>query len=304
MVMSAKVLLVDGTQVLYRSAYATGYKLGSKEPVFGPTTIATCLGIIRSIAWKFLPKSVYVVWDGGRSERRMQLLPTYKSGRRELTEEVKVSMLDDILSISSILEKICCRVTILTSREADDLISYLSKRFINPIIISDDTDYMQLIQYGVSVYRPTSDSFVSKLTFKNKFGVEPESYLIYKALVGDDSDSIEGIKGIGPVYAKSILSTNPPIATVKELSENAEREDVKKRISQLVLTNLPTIERNVQLLDTSFEILTSQEVILIENSMNSDVKFDESVVYDLERVGLSWITEHFTQWSSPFRRLI
>ena len=85
--------------------------------------------------------------------------------------------------------------------EADDIIAYYSdllpKKYGSKVyIVSSDKDFLQLINENVIVYRPTEKEFYNREMIKNKFGVLAENFILYKTLLGDNSDKIPGVKGL------------------------------------------------------------------------------------------------------------
>jgi len=305
---ASKVLLVDAQNCLYRAAYRIGAELGRKqEPVYGPSTRAAFLSMVRAAASRVLPRMVWVVWDGGRSKRRLSLHPTYKASKHPLAEQVRRDQWSDVAEISRLLLRLGCRVLVLPGREADDVLAFLARKFEAPVVLSDDQDYLQLVEGGVAVYRQSAEEYVSRLNFRERFGVEPESYLLYRALVGDRSDNLEGVPGIGEKIASSLVN-DPTITTPEQLAKRVQTDGVKwavkPRIRALVLENLDRIRINIEMLDTAREILNVDEISKIHMAMTSDIVFDESVASDLGRLGVSWMVDNFTIWSQCFRRLV
>ena len=144
---------------------------------------------------------------------RKNLLPEYKSQRNisrvtnwevfENLEEEDESKVDQIVRIIQYLKTLPIKVITLNKVEADDVIAHLCK--ILPqhskdraFIVSSDKDYLQLIDQQIIVYRPIQKEFYTEDTVKEKFGVSPSNFLLYKTLMGDSSDKIAGIKGLGP----------------------------------------------------------------------------------------------------------
>jgi len=298
-------LIFDGNNNLFRSAYRAASRFGQKEPMWNSTTISTFIYSVRSLVAQFLPETVFVVWDGGRSIRRRVLYPEYKQHRSEKTYVDDMNRVKS--DIESILTKLKCRIICLPGREADDVISLIATKYRdNNIIVSDDSDYFQLIQKGAKIFRPLTQQFLSNLNFKEIYKVSPGQHLLSKAVLGDTADNIIGIPGVGPVTLSDILDKFPDIKDVNELVNAALSDEFKgKRRVRLLAENRELIDKNFELLDTEKEIFTEKELLVLENSIKSnDVCFDESAVVSvLHELGLTTVLQFFTEWSTPFRTL-
>jgi DNA polymerase-1 len=168
-----------------------------------------------------------VVWEGGMPAFRTEIFPEYKAHRTSMPEELKVQLdhLDQILEAMNV-------PTIRAEGfEADDVLATLSKRVpegVELAIVTGDQDAMQLVDGNVKVLRTTRG--VSEVRSYGRdevieeYGVAPEQIPDYKALVGDPSDNIPGVKGIGPKSAASLLKE---FGTVENLYENLDKVEAK-----------------------------------------------------------------------------
>src|SRR5215210_1870104 len=220
------VYLIDGYSLLYRAFYAL------------PQSIATSTGLptnalygFTSMILKLLDEDedvgIGVVWDGGMPKFRTDIFPEYKAHRSAMPEELKAQLdhLDEILAAMNI------HAMRAEGFEADDVLATLSKRVPEGIelgIVTGDQDAMQLVDGNVKVLRTTRG--VSELKSYGReqvveeYGVTPEQIPDYKALVGDSSDNIPGVRGIGPKGAASLLAK---FGTVENLYENLEKVEAK-----------------------------------------------------------------------------
>jgi DNA polymerase I len=143
------------------------------------------------------PKKIICCWDGGRDKRRMEIYPAYKANRNqdvEIKEEQKFQM-----SIAKEISEEMGIINIQIERvEADDIIASLVMKLYSKkkiAIISSDSDFWQLLEYpNINLYNPKD---YKRIKTKN-LPVNPEDYVFYKSIVGDTSDNIVGIKGVGP----------------------------------------------------------------------------------------------------------
>jgi len=168
-------------------------------------------GFIKSISSQDFPVCDLniAVWDGSLSERRLKICPEYKANRPvrspEEYEEIQnqKEILNDMLALTNV-------VTIhIPDVEADDIIaSFVMSTYsrIQNCIISSDSDFYQLLYNdSVSIW----DHIKKKFVKKEDLPVPPEHYSLYKSLIGDSSDNIKGVKGVGKVRAKKIINSDP-----------------------------------------------------------------------------------------------
>ena len=222
-----RVYLIDGYSLLYRAFYAL------------PQSIATTSGLptnalygFTSMVLKLLGEDeeevgLGVVWDSGKPAFRMEVYPEYKAQRSAMPEELK-AQLDHL---DQILEAMNIPAIRAEGFEADDVLATLSRRIPEDVqlkIVTGDQDAMQLVDGEVKVLRTTRGVSETKEYGREEvieeYGVTPEQIPDYKALVGDPSDNIPGVKGIGPKGAANLLAE---FATVENLYENLEKVKAK-----------------------------------------------------------------------------
>lgn len=206
--MMKRLVLIDGMSVFYRGYYAMpGLSLSDGTPtggVFGFASIA--IEIIK----KLEPDYVAVAWDKSKTAtaKRKEIFPEYKAGRKRPPEDffAQIPLLHDLL------ESFGWPVIELDQYEADDIIGTISvqaaEKDIETCIVSGDYDMMQLLSKHTSVYINKKGSDMMRFTepeFEEKYGVKLEQFIDYKALVGDSSDNIPGVRGIGPKAAQTLL---------------------------------------------------------------------------------------------------
>ena len=221
-----RVYLIDGYSLLYRAFYAL------------PQSIVTTSGLptnalygFTSMVLKLLGSEeevgIGVVWDSGKPAFRMELFPEYKAQRTSMPEELRAQLdhLDEILEAMNI------PAIRAEGFEADDVLATLSKRLpedVELMIVTGDQDAMQLVDGSVKVLRTTRGVSETKAYGRDEvieeYGVTPEQIPDYKALVGDSSDNIPGVRGIGPKGAASLLAK---FGTVENLYENLEKVEAK-----------------------------------------------------------------------------
>jgi DNA polymerase-1 len=155
--------------------------------------------------------------------------------------------------------------------EADDVIAYLSSTLpVNPddraFIVSSDKDYLQLITEKVIVYRPIEKEYYTTDTVKEKFHVTPNNFLLYKLLMGDNSDGITGIKGLGP---KGLFKRFPEL-TKYDLSFNDLLDLAESRLKEhvvyaRVLHDITDLENKYKIMDLSNPMISDGDKLKIDH---------------------------------------
>jgi DNA polymerase-1 len=206
-----RIIMIDALNLFFRNFAVIGTLNSNGAHVGGLGGFFRSLGaLIKNIE----ADQVYVVFDGiGGSESRKNIIPEYKSGRRQSritnweafdsVEDENDSQIDQIQRIAQYLKTLPVRTIQIDKVEADDVIAYmgveLAKDPINKIfIVSSDKDYLQLVQENLIVYRPIEKKYYTPSTILDSFGCSVENFILFKLLMGDGSDKIEGLKGLGP----------------------------------------------------------------------------------------------------------
>jgi len=214
---SPRLFLVDGYALIYRAFFA----LLSRP-------LTTSRGENTSAAWgivNFLQRlqsqhrPEYLAWvnDSGTSFRH-ERFPAYKATRQKLTEELQSAFDRGMERICAILEASRVPIITLEGFEADDVIGALARqgteRSVNVVIVSGDKDFQQLVRPGVWLLNPgrggpagVDEQWVGSENASDRLGVSPERVTDYLAMVGDSSDNVPGVPGIGEKTARELVAT-------------------------------------------------------------------------------------------------
>jgi 5'-3' exonuclease len=279
---SERYLLIDGLNLFFRNFSAINTINSQGVHIGGLGGFFRSLGaLIRTIE----PTQVYVVFDGvDSSSNRKNIIPEYKSGRNmvRLTkhelfdnlEEENDSKIDQIVRIIQYLKTLPVKTVSLSRVEADDVIAYLSSTLpTNPedrvFIVSSDKDYLQLVSKKVTIYRPVEKEYYTESTVIEKFGVTPHNFLLYKLLMGDNSDGITGIKGLG---LKGLLKRFPELAERNMSFDdliNISNEKIKDHVIYArVIHDIAGLKNKYTIMDLSNPMMSDQD----KNNVNKFVK--------------------------------
>jgi DNA polymerase-1 len=270
---SERYLLIDGLNLFFRNFSAINTINSQGIHIGGLGGFFRSLGaLIRTIE----PTQVYVVFDGvDSSSNRKNIIPEYKSGRNlvRLTkhelfdnlEEENDSKIEQIVRIIQYLKTLPVKTVSLSRVEADDVIAYLSSTLpTNPedrvFIVSSDKDYLQLVSEKVTIYRPIEKEYYTEDTVIEKFGVTPHNFLLYKLLMGDNSDGITGIKGLG---LKGLLKRFPELAeqdmSFDDLIDISERKMKDHVIYSRVVHDIAGLKNKYMIMDLSNPMMSEQD---------------------------------------------
>ena len=206
-----RIILIDGLNLFFRNFAVIGTLNSNGAHVGGLGGFFRSLGaLVRNIE----ADQVYVVFDGiGGSDSRKNIIPEYKSGRRatritnweafDSVEDENDSQIDQIQRIAQYLKTLPVKTVQIDKVEADDVIAYMGEELSHDpnnkiFIVSSDKDYLQLAKENLVIYRPIEKKYYTPDTILEKFGCSVDNFLLYKLLMGDSSDKIEGLKGLGP----------------------------------------------------------------------------------------------------------
>ncbi len=199
-----RLLLIDGHYYLYRSYFAIrGLKNSRGEPT---NAIYGFVNALRKMLLDLKPDLAAVVWDAGLPERRTMLQPSYKQHREEMPNDLDLQQ----EPLRELIPHLGVKNILLPNTEADDLIaSYVAaaqKQDIECIIATNDKDILQLVNDHTFIYsvakadlegKAESYTLLGSSEVRAKWGVAPHQIADVLALMGDASDNIPGIPGVG-----------------------------------------------------------------------------------------------------------
>jgi len=204
-----KIILVDGNNLLFRSYYATAYtgNLMKNSKGFPTNALYGFTNMMQKIIKEENPTHIIVAFDKGKTFRH-EKYDFYKQGRQETPDELKMqfSVAKEMLGYMGI------KYYEIDNYEADDILgTFASYCDLDPnfegLIISSDKDLLQLISNQVSIKLLKQHDYIyyNEKTFFDDYGIEPKNIIDLKALMGDASDNIPGVKGIGEKTALKLL---------------------------------------------------------------------------------------------------
>ncbi|HET7273749.1 MAG TPA: DNA polymerase I [Longimicrobiaceae bacterium] len=241
-----RLYLIDGYALIYRAFFAM---------IARP--LITSRGENTSAAWgvtKFLlkileehkPDYLGVVFDAGSSQRH-EIFPEYKATREKMPTELEAS----IPRVREIINAFRIPVLELAGYEADDVIGTLAHRAVEEgleaVVVSGDKDFYQLVGDGICLLNPgrggpaaVDEEWIDLRNAHERLGVPPEHVVDYLGLIGDSSDNVPGVKGIGPKTAIQLIEQFGSIEGILEnagqISGKRAREALQERADSALLS--------------------------------------------------------------------
>lgn len=261
-----KLILVDGNNLLFRSYYATAYtgSMMKNSKGFPTNALYGFISMINKIIAEENPEYMAVAFDIGKNFRA-EKYDFYKDGRKETPSELKSQM----PYARKILDGMGIKHFELAPYEADDIIGTLSKKVLEDddfiaTIVSSDKDLLQLVNEQVDIKLLKQKGFIryNPDSFYEEYKIEPINIIDLKALAGDTSDNIPGVKGIGEKTALNLLVQ---YKTVEGIYEHID--EVKGKCREKLIADK----------DMAF---TSKEIATIYNEVPLDIKDLEDLKYE------------------------
>lgn len=205
-----KIILVDGNNLLFRSFYATAYQgvIMKNSKGFPTNALYGFINMMHKIIEEEAPSYIMVAFDKGKTFRHDKYVD-YKAGRSEMPDELRLQF----PKAKEVLEALGIKYFEIDNYEADDIIGTLSLEVENrddfiATIISSDKDLLQLVSDKVvmKLLKQSGHIMMTKEEFEKTYQVPPIRMIDLKSLMGDPSDHIPGVKGIGEKTAINLLS--------------------------------------------------------------------------------------------------
>jgi len=316
------ILIIDAMNMLIRSFSL----LKAMNP--SGTHIGGLVGFLRSLGYVtriFDPTRVLIIWDGkGGSGNRQNINPNYKAQRAtarithwglyDTREEEQEALIGQLFRTRDYLECLPVHQIGMEKLEADDIIAYIAKRASKAdkkvTIVSSDKDFFQLIDQNIEVYAPVKKKTFTFENVKDEIGVLPQNYNIVKALLGDNSDNLPGVKGLG---IKTILSewksftydTNASLQDVWDHCETQLDGNKPKKVFAKIIHNWEKVLTNYQLMDLHKTALNENEIEIVEDSLKQPIPALQTgaFLHHLDQDKIEGITKNTESWLENFRGL-
>lgn len=270
-----KNLIFDGHNLFLRN-YAVNPAMDTNGDAIGGV-----IGTIRSVKYMISevnPDRVFIVWDGpGGSKKRRGIYAEYKAGRkprlnREFeaggVEENSNNLHQQMERVKPLLRLLGVTQIEIEDIEADDAIAYLVGCLeLQPkVVVSSDKDLWQLVSPTTSVYWPVKKIYITSESMATD-GCLPANWIYVKALLGDDSDNVKGVRGIGPATVKKLFPELSQRAfSFAEFFQLVEERAKEQRKAAVILEARELVRENVDLMQLSSPIISATAASVIRGA--------------------------------------
>ena len=289
----SKLVIIDGTNQFIRNYCVVPTASSSGIPTGG------LFGFLRTMRFDIelcKPDRVIVVFDGpGGSQNRRAINQNYKAGRKPVRPAVNADIVNieenfkwQFVRLFEYMDDLPVYRLIIENVEADDVISYVAHRHKDDekVIVSSDRDFYQLLNDKTTIFNPTKRKFTTKQDCVDEFKIYPYNFAVVRSIVGDGSDNLGGIKGIG---YKNVLKFFPSLSSAEKVSVS----DVLNTCNQMVdnqkykkfAVNAEKIKQNYQLMQLDETIISPQgqkriDDILMKNTTLNLTSFKLKLMHD------------------------
>jgi DNA polymerase-1 len=277
-----KLIVIDVSNFIFRAFFAI-------RPLHAPdgtpvNAVYGVLSMIHNMITKHKPTHVLIAKDTKEGSFRNEIYPEYKANRSEPPDELipQFALVDELIRALGIPEIKMPRY------EADDVIGSIAvqwkEEFDEILIASGDKDLMQFVDGPVKMLDTMKEKIYEREDVKDKMGVYPEQIVDYLAMIGDSSDNIPGVPGIGPKGAQNLLEEYGNLETILENVEHIKNKRCKT-----------ALESNVDKALLSQElarIVTDLKLGLNAGDSSYQLRVDSEVEAFFEKVGFrSWLSK-------------
>lgn len=259
--MKQPVILIDGFSLVFRAYHAllyTGMQTHTGEPTFAVLSFANMISYLLET---YKPEAIAVAFDTAAPTFRHEAFPEYKAHRDAFPDD----LVPQLARIKTFLDLLGIPRIEMQGYEADDVIGTLAVQQADQgnsvLCVTSDKDYFQLVNDKIHVLRPGKDSYdvYEPATVREKFGVPPHQVADVLALMGDSSDNVPGVKGIGEKTALPLIKEYGTLETLYDALETVQRASVRKKLEEsrsmaFLSKHLVTIDTRVPLQPESVHV--------------------------------------------------
>jgi len=225
-------ILIDGSSYLYRAFHALPPLVNSKGQPTG--AIYGVINMLRKLIAEYQPEHIAVIFDSKEKTFRDDLFPAYKANRAAMPDELRLQ----IEPLYDLIKTMGIPLIIIDGVEADDVIGTLAvqaaAKHQHVLISTGDKDMAQLVNGYITLINTMTNTLLDKAGVVNKFGVTPEQIIDYLTLIGDTSDNVPGVPGVGPKTAAKWLKEYSSLKAIIKHSD-----DIPGKISEQLRAHLP-----------------------------------------------------------------
>lgn len=279
------ILIIDGMNLFIRNFVIVKAMTPEGHHIGGMYGFLRSLG---ALVRDFKPTRVLCVFEGkGSTINRKAINPEYKANRNGVRitnwelfdnkDQELTSISNQVSRLKDYLECLPVQTIELEKLEADDIIATVAQQYAKrgklATIVSTDRDFLQIIQPNLEVYSPVKKETITFENVIEKLGVDPSNYLIVKAILGDKSDNLTGVKGVG---LKTLVKEFPELIstqglTLNEIYNKCELNVEGKLIYPKIIHSFNIVKKNWQIMNLQEEGLSEDEILDVLSILKADI---------------------------------
>jgi len=288
-----RVLIIDALNMYFR-AYIVDPSLSTNgQPIGG---MKGFLKILNKLVRETKPDQLIVCWDGpGGSKKRKSVNKAYKEGRAPIRLNRNIRLLPEAEELANkiwqqsrlfeYLNQMPIIQFIFEYVEADDIISYVAHSHLlkntQKVIVSSDKDFFQLLDTETILFRPIQKQVLNSKNIVEQYGIHPNNFALARAMVGDKSDNLAGIKSVGlaTVAKRFPFLKEARSYTIKDITSHCEAVESDLQCYKNIMEGSALVEENyklMQLYSPALSIQTKQEIQYVLESF--EFEFNKTAV--------------------------
>ena len=285
--LNSRVLLIDSMNTFLRSFAII--------PAINPqgNHIGGLVGFMKSLGYAIKliqPTRVILVFDGqGNITNRRNTYSEYKANRQikritnfnvfSTLEEESDSVSSQMMRLLDYLKTLPVNISIIDKIEADDTIAYLSQKLKDDVIIySADQDFLQLVNKRITIYSPIKKKFYRPQDVYDQYGLYPQNVITMKCLMGDKSDNLPGVKGLGP---KKLMKYFPELASNKKFTLNEAYNKATEKVEEHgIYGNVHLFKKQLEI---NYELMSLEDIELLEKDQQELDELIDTAPYNFKK---------------------
>ena len=297
---SKSLYIIDGSSYIFRAYFGIRQFLSTSKG-FPTNALYGFINMLQKVVKDEKPDYLCVAFDSKEKTFRHDIYPDYKANRDAPPEDLAKQFpyfepLVDAFNISSIR---------IPGYEADDIIGTLalkgSKAGFRVVIVSGDKDMMQLVSPKVQMLDTMKNKRIGVDEVKEKFGVPPEKVIEVMGLMGDSSDHIPGVKGVGPKTATELIQKYGSIKELYKCIDEIEKKKLKEKLVQDKERAL--LSRKLVTIDTAMKLECSLDDLKVRPSKHEDLrKLFSEFEFSSMLAGLEGGSEETSKTTRPLKK--
>ena len=297
---SKSLYIIDGSSYIFRAYFGIRQFLSTSKG-FPTNALYGFINMLQKVVKDEKPDYLCVAFDSKEKTFRHDIYPDYKANRDAPPEDLAKQFpyfepLVDAFNISSIR---------IPGYEADDIIGTLalkgSKAGFRVVIVSGDKDMMQLVGPKVQMLDTMKNKRIGVDEVKEKFGVPPEKVIEVMGLMGDSSDHIPGVKGVGPKTATELIQKYGSIKELYKCIDEIEKKKLKEKLVQDKERAL--LSRKLVTIDTAMKLECSLDDLKVRPSKHEDLrKLFSEFEFSSMLAGLEGGSEETSETTRPLKK--